>query len=154
MYSREGREDLRFIWQSFLRRKTMKKTFAPILAAGLVMTAAPGMNAFADDLGDPVTLTVTLTAVSTDAHAQAMMAMRDYVEETSGGSMTIDVFTDAQLFSREEEKDIVFFEKGGQPVQIRPGMFYVVFPQDSHMPCRHPEGLSLCRKIVLKIAAE
>ena len=81
----------------------MKKTLVPILAAGMAMTAAFGMNAFADDLGDPVTLTVTLTAVSTDTHAQAMMALKDYVEETSNGNMTVDVFTDAQLFSQEEE---------------------------------------------------
>ena len=81
----------------------MKKSLATLLAAGMAMTAAFGMNAFADDLGDPVTLAVTLTAVSTDTHAQAMMALKDYVEETSGGNMTVDVFTDAQLFSQEEE---------------------------------------------------
>jgi TRAP-type C4-dicarboxylate transport system substrate-binding protein len=85
----------------------MKKTLATVLAAGLMMTAALGMTTYADDLGDPVSLTVTLTAVSTDTHAQAMMALKEYVEEKSGGNMTVDVFTDAQLFAQEEETTAV-----------------------------------------------
>lgn len=80
-----------------------KKALALALATGMIMTAALGMTAHADDLGDPVTLTVTLTAVSTDTHAQAMQALKEYVEEASGGNMTVDVYTDAQLFSQEEE---------------------------------------------------
>ena len=80
-----------------------KNVLATILAAGMMMTAAFGVQAFAEDLGDPVTLTVTLTAVSTDTHAQAMMALKEYVEEKSEGNMTVEVFTDAQLFSQEEE---------------------------------------------------
>ncbi len=55
------------------------------------------------DLGDPVTLTVTLTAVSTDTHAQAMQKFKETVEELSGGNITVEVYTDAQLFSQEEE---------------------------------------------------
>ena len=55
------------------------------------------------DLGDPVTLTVTLTAVSTDTHAQAMMKFKEYVEKESAGNITVDVYTDAQLFAQEEE---------------------------------------------------
>lgn len=85
----------------------MKKVLATVLAAGMVMTAALGMTTYADDLGDPVTLTVTLTAVSTDTHAQAMMKLKEYVEEKSEGNMTVDVYTDAQLFSQEEEATAV-----------------------------------------------
>lgn len=55
------------------------------------------------DMGDPVTLTVTLTAVSTDTHAQAMQKFKEYVEDKSGGNITVEVYTDAQLFSQEEE---------------------------------------------------
>jgi tripartite ATP-independent transporter DctP family solute receptor len=62
-----------------------------------------GFTAQADDLGDPVNLTVTLTAVSTDTHAQAMMKFKETVEELSGGNITVDVYTDAQLFAQEEE---------------------------------------------------
>lgn len=69
----------------------------------MVLTGALGMTAQADDLGDPVTLTVTLTAVSTDTHAQAMQKFKEYVEEASEGNITVDVYTDAQLFSQEEE---------------------------------------------------
>ncbi|MDD3413441.1 MAG: sialic acid TRAP transporter substrate-binding protein SiaP [Lachnospiraceae bacterium] len=55
------------------------------------------------DLGDPVKLTVTLTAVSTDTHAQAMQKFKEKVEELSDGNITVEVYTDAQLFSQEEE---------------------------------------------------
>lgn len=55
------------------------------------------------DLGDPVTLTVTLTAVSTDTHAQAMKKFEETVESLSGGNISVEVYTDAQLFSQEEE---------------------------------------------------
>ena len=50
-----------------------------------------------------------------------------------------------------EEKDIVFYECGGQPVRIGKGMFYLVLPQDGHMPCRRLDGPGHFRKIVLKI---
>ena len=78
-----------------------KRVFATLLTAALTMASA--VSAQADDLGDPVKLTVTLTAVSTDTHAQAMTELKNYVEEASGGNITVDVFTDAQLFSQEEE---------------------------------------------------
>lgn len=79
-----------------------KKVIAALLTAGVVGSMF-GMNAMADDLGDPVELTVTLTAVSTDTHAQAMMKFKDTVEELSGGNITVNVYTDAQLFAQEEE---------------------------------------------------
>ena len=79
----------------------MKKAMVTALAAAMMMTAA--VSAHAEDLGDPITLTVTLTAVSTDTHAQAMMELKNYVEEASEGNITVDVYIDAQLFSQEEE---------------------------------------------------
>lgn len=60
-------------------------------------------DAAAGDLGEPVTLTVTLTAVSTDTHAQAMQKFKEFVEEKSGGNIKVDLYTDATLFSQEEE---------------------------------------------------
>lgn len=51
----------------------------------------------------------------------------------------------------DEAKDIVFYERAGQPVQIRKGMFYLVLPQDAHMPCRQLDGPGRYRKIVLKV---
>ncbi|MCR5160426.1 MAG: sialic acid TRAP transporter substrate-binding protein SiaP [Lachnospiraceae bacterium] len=79
-----------------------KKVIAALVTAGVVGSMFT-MNAMADDLGDPVKLTVTLTAVSTDTHAQAMMKFKETVEELSGGNITVDVYTDAQLFAQEEE---------------------------------------------------
>jgi tripartite ATP-independent transporter DctP family solute receptor len=80
-----------------------KKVLATVLAAGMAGSMLAGFTAQADDLGDPVNLTVTLTAVSTDTHAQAMMKFKETVEELSDGNITVDVYTDAQLFAQEEE---------------------------------------------------
>lgn len=55
------------------------------------------------DLGDPVKLTVSLTAVSTDTHAKAMQKFKESVEDLSGGNITVDLYTDATLFAQEEE---------------------------------------------------
>ena len=54
----------------------------------------------------------------------------------------------------DEGKDIIFFEKSGQPLRILPDMFYLVFPQDGHMPICHLDGPGHYRKIVLKIRLE
>ncbi len=80
-----------------------KKILATLLTASLAFSMVGGFTAQADDLGDPINLTVTLTAVSTDTHAEAMMVFKDTVEELSDGNITVDVYTDAQLFSQEEE---------------------------------------------------
>ncbi len=80
-----------------------KKVLATVLAASMAGSMLAGFTTQAEDLGDPVTLTVTLTAVSTDTHAQAMMKFKEKVEELSGGNITVEVYTDAQLFSQEEE---------------------------------------------------
>lgn len=80
-----------------------KKVLATLLTASMAGSLLAGFGVQADELGDPVTLTVTLTAVSTDTHAQAMNVFKETVEELSGGNITVDVYTDAQLFAQEEE---------------------------------------------------
>ena len=80
-----------------------KKVLATVLAASMVGSMFAGFTTQAEELGDPVELTVTLTAVSTDTHAQAMMKFKEACEELSDGNITVDVYTDAQLFSQEEE---------------------------------------------------
>ncbi len=82
----------------------MKKILALVLALMLGLSL---VGAFAEDLGDPVTLAVTLTAVSTDTHAQAMMEFEKYVEEASGGNIQVEVYTDAVLFPQEMEVSAV-----------------------------------------------
>ena len=80
-----------------------KKVLATVLAASMVGSMFAGFTTQAEELGDPVNLTVTLTAVSTDTHAQAMMKFKEACEELSDGNITVEVYTDAQLFSQEEE---------------------------------------------------
>lgn len=80
-----------------------KRVLATAVAAAMAGSMLAGFTTQAEDLGDPVTLTVTLTAVSTDTHAQAMQEFKKTVEELSGGNITVEVYTDAQLFSQEEE---------------------------------------------------
>ncbi len=50
-----------------------------------------------------------------------------------------------------EEADVVFFRRCGQPARIEPGMFYVAFPHDGHLPTRYLDGPGTYRKLVLKI---
>ena len=50
-----------------------------------------------------------------------------------------------------EDSDIIFYGKAGQPARIEKGMFYLVLPQDAHMPCRELDGPGRYRKVVLKI---
>lgn len=78
----------------------MKKTLALALALLLSLSLA---GALAEDFGAPVKLVVTLTAVSTDTHAKAMMEFEKYVEAASGGNIDVEVYTDAVLFTQEEE---------------------------------------------------
>ena len=78
----------------------MKKILALVLALLLSLSLS---GALAEDLGAPVKIVVTLTAVSTDTHAKAMMEFERYVEEASGGNIDVEVYTDAVLFTQEEE---------------------------------------------------
>ena len=78
----------------------MKRTLALVLALLLSLSFA---GALAEDFGAPVKLVVTLTAVSTDTHAKAMLEFEKYVEEASGGNIDVEVYTDAVLFTQEEE---------------------------------------------------
>ena len=82
----------------------MKKILALVLALMLGLSL---VGAFAEDLGAPVELIVTLTAVSTDTHARAMMEFEKYVEEASGGNIQVEVYTDAQLYPQEMEVSAV-----------------------------------------------
>ncbi|MBP3411512.1 MAG: sialic acid TRAP transporter substrate-binding protein SiaP [Clostridia bacterium] len=73
----------------------MKKILALVLALMLSLSL---VGAVAEK-----NITVTLTAVSTDTHAKAMMEFEKYVEEASNGELQVEVYTDAVLFTQEEE---------------------------------------------------
>ncbi len=75
----------------------MKKLLSLLLALALMLGALS--VAAAEDLK----LVVSLTAVSTDTHAKAMMEFERVVEELSGGSIQVEVYTDAVLFTQDEE---------------------------------------------------
>ncbi len=66
-----------------------KRVLATALAAAMAGSMLAGFTTQAEDLGDPVTLTVTLTAVSTDTHAQAMQEFKKTVEELSACSQDL-----------------------------------------------------------------
>ena len=78
----------------------MKKLFTLMLVALLMLSMS---GALAQDLGAPVKMIVSLTAVSTDTHARSMLEFEKYVEEASGGNIDVEVYTDAVLFTQEEE---------------------------------------------------
>lgn len=65
-----------------------------------------------------------------------------YYADTQGLDVSVPYKADA---------DIVFYGQGGQPAEIKAGMFYAVMPHDAHMPCIHLNGEGRFRKIVLKI---
>lgn len=50
-----------------------------------------------------------------------------------------------------EEKDAEFRIGDGDSIHVKKDMFYLVFPQDAHKPCRHEEIPTIYKKIVLKI---
>lgn len=56
--------------------------------------------------------------------------------------------------SYDEGKDFELFCGEGQNLSIKAGMFYLVFPHDGHMPCRHVQKSTEYRKIVVKLKAE
>lgn len=75
----------------------MKKVLSLLLVLTFVLSLC------GTAMAEPVKLVVTLTAVSTDTHAQAMQKFKEYVEEASKGDITVEVYTDAVLFTQEEE---------------------------------------------------
>ncbi|MDD3339413.1 MAG: YhcH/YjgK/YiaL family protein [Lachnospiraceae bacterium] len=50
-----------------------------------------------------------------------------------------------------EQKDILFYHGQGDAICVKPGMFYLVFPEDGHKPCTHVKTPTCYRKIVLKL---
>ena len=56
-----------------------------------------------DDLGDPVNLVVSLTAAENADYSEGIRAAKEYIETTSNGNITLEVYYNAALFTQEEE---------------------------------------------------
>lgn len=50
-----------------------------------------------------------------------------------------------------EERDIAFYHGDGARITVKPGMFYIVYPEDGHKPCVHIHKPTSYKKVVLKI---
>lgn len=51
----------------------------------------------------------------------------------------------------DQEADIEWLEGHGDRIQMKPGMFYLVYPTDAHKPCCHEDVPTSYRKVVVKI---
>jgi tripartite ATP-independent transporter DctP family solute receptor len=70
-----------------------------------------GSSGGAAPAAKPIELVYTMTAVSTDAHAGAMMVFKETVERLSGGTIKVLTYDSASLFKQEQEVSAV---KSGQ----------------------------------------
>lgn len=75
---------------------------------------------------------------------QIMIDGFEYMEYADLTDLTTDVPYD-------EQKDVEFLNGKGQPLLIKPGMFYVVYPGDGHKPCCHSTTPLNNKKVVVKI---
>jgi YhcH/YjgK/YiaL family protein len=51
----------------------------------------------------------------------------------------------------DPEADIEWLSGCGNRIQMKPGMFYLVYPDDGHKPCCHEKEQTSYRKVVVKI---
>ena len=75
---------------------------------------------------------------------QIMIKGFEYMEYADLTDLTADV-------QYNEQTDVEFLNGKGQPLLIKPGMFYVVYPGDGHKPCCHNTTPSNYKKVVVKI---
>lgn len=54
----------------------------------------------------------------------------------------------------DEESDNYFFAGNSTSISVRPGMFYILFPEDAHRAGCHHEFPKHCRKAIIKIPIE
>lgn len=51
----------------------------------------------------------------------------------------------------DEEKDLELMEGSGSKIQIKPDMFYILYPSDGHKPCCHEGIPTNYKKVLAKI---
>lgn len=54
----------------------------------------------------------------------------------------------------DKENDIQWLNGAGNRIQIKPGMFYLVYPMDGHKPCCHETIPTPYKKVVVKIKVD
>lgn len=56
-----------------------------------------------------------------------------------------------ETLNYDEEKDYAALRGQGQPLRLAAGNFCILFPQDAHLANRIGNGVSLARKVVVKV---
>ncbi len=51
----------------------------------------------------------------------------------------------------DEEKDLELMEGCGSKIQMKPNMFYILYPADGHKPCCHEKVATNYKKVLAKI---
>lgn len=75
---------------------------------------------------------------------QILVSGTEYVEYADIKDLTTKVAFD-------EEKDLELMDGAGCKIQIKPDMFYVLYPSDGHKPCCHEEISTNYKKVLAKI---
>ena len=68
----------------------------------------------------------------------------EYVEYADISDLTTKVPFD-------EEKDLELMEGAGYKIQIKPDMFYILYPSDGHKPCCHESVPTSYKKVLAKV---
>ena len=80
-------------------------TEAPPTTAAANDAPAATEAAASEDVGDPVNLIFSITAVPTDAHGAAQKVFKEKLEELSGGNMTVECYDSGTLYGQDTETD-------------------------------------------------
>lgn len=75
---------------------------------------------------------------------QILVSGTEYVEYADIRDLTTKVPFD-------EEKDLELMDGVGCKIQIKPDMFYVLYPSDGHKPCCHQDMQTSYKKVLAKI---
>lgn len=75
---------------------------------------------------------------------QVLVSGMEYVEYADISDLTTKVPFD-------EEKDLELMEGAGYKIQIKPDMFYILYPSDGHKPCCHESVPTSYKKVLAKV---
>ena len=75
---------------------------------------------------------------------QFLISGTEYMEYAMLSDLTPDMIYD-------DTKDVEFLNGTGNLILVKPGMFYVVYPEDAHKPCVHADFPRNYKKVVVKV---